>query len=457
MRILFYNWTHIDENIGGGVNVYQKQLALNLLEKGHEIYYLNSGLTYDKSAELKLVRYHNKLNEKLISYEVINSPVLAPVQQDVANIKTYLEDSSLADLLADFIRKIQPDVIHFNNIEGLSLAVIKLKQEFSEIRFVYSLHNYFPLCSRVDLWKHTKYEDCNCESHTPDECAKCYDALSYDDEIHVRKIKSTMFKKLMRKCLFRKNIIFHKDDDVELYHKFTVETVKAINSCMDNLLAVSKRVADIYIKHGVDESKVQVMYIGTKVAEQQADCSAVDVYTLPFGLLYMGYMTKVKGFYSFLEAVENIPDEMAKDIHVRIVARHGLHELNAVRRIKKLKSKFHTVELVNGYTLQTQKKLLQGMHLGVVPILWEDNLPQVAIEQIANGVPIITSDLGGAKELFDSDARFVYEARNVNQLIERIKTIFFDRTLLEQFWSQKKHFPTLAEHIACLEQLYCQR
>lgn len=39
-RILFYNWTHIDENIGGGVNVYQKNLALAMVNEGYDWSYV---------------------------------------------------------------------------------------------------------------------------------------------------------------------------------------------------------------------------------------------------------------------------------------------------------------------------------------------------------------------------------------------------------------------------------
>ena len=36
---------------------------------------------------------------------------------------------------------------------------------------------------------------------------------------------------------------------------------------------------------------------------------------------------------------------------------------------------------------------------GVVPVLWHDNLPQVAIEMHARHIPLLTSDMGGAQEL----------------------------------------------------------
>ena len=52
---------------------------------------------------------------------------------------------------------------------------------------------------------------------------------------------------------------------------------------------------------------------------------------------------------------------------------------------------------MNGYAKSEQGRLLGEIDLGVIPSLWEDNLPQVAIEYIASGIPIVASDAGGTK------------------------------------------------------------
>ena len=88
---------------------------------------------------------------------------------------------------------------------------------------------------------------------------------------------------------------------------------------------------------------------------------------------------------------------------------------------------------MNGYTKNNQKELLQGANLGILPVMWEDNLPQVAIEQIAYGVPVLTSDLGGAKELCN-DLNFVFKAGNVTDFINKLYNIYEHRELLLEYW-----------------------
>ena len=155
MKILYYNWDHIDGNIGGGVTVYQKNLVKYLLNGDDEIYFLNSGYSYD-GENLKIKSITNSISNQIKTFEIINSPVIAPVQQSIKNIRYYLEDETLYNLLKDFLFENNFDVIHFNNLEGLSLKVLELKKFFPQTKFIYSLHNYFPICTMVTLWNGKK-------------------------------------------------------------------------------------------------------------------------------------------------------------------------------------------------------------------------------------------------------------------------------------------------------------
>lgn len=180
---------------------------------------------------------------------------------------------------------------------------------------------------------------------------------------------------------------------------FEENTINAINKYVDCVLAVSARVKEIAENHGIDKNKLKVSYIGTRIAEHVTNSCICDPHSQSLNVIYMGYMRKDKGFFFFLDAMEHMPVEMARDMTIRVVARYD-NEINKneIDRLSRLKTKFSTLELINGYTPQNQRELLKDMNLGIVPVLWEDNLPQVAIEQIANGVPIVVSDRGGHRK-----------------------------------------------------------
>jgi hypothetical protein len=91
------------------------------------------------------------------------------------------------------------------------------------------------------------------------------------------------------------------------------------------------------------------------------------------------------------------------------------------------------------------KSILTGCHLGIVPVLWDDNLPQIAIEMVAYGVPVLTSSAGGAKELCDNDL-FIFESGNTTEFIKKL-THFVDKpTDLKKYWKYHKGLVTLPQH-----------
>ena len=453
MKILFYNWDRIDGHAGGGVTVYQYNLVKYLLSKDNdEIYVLNSGYTYNISGKLEIKRIPNSISEKINTFEILNSPVLAPVQQSILNVRYYLEDFSLYSLLKDFINSVGGfDVIHFNNIEGLSINVLKLKEDFPHTKFIYSLHNYFPICTMVSLWNVTK--NCNCRANDYKECAQCHRYMSYSAVSCMRKVFGYFRGAGRISKLFGR--VLPDNDDALLYQKFEKLNIQYINKYIDNMLAVSNRVKEIFAAKGFDDKKISVSYIGTAVANEQRRESCADIFSNPFKIIYMGYMTPPKGFYFFIEALQKMSENMASNIEVTIVAKHfkffHRREINA---LNKLKDKFKNVVLINGYKHDEQKQLLSDKHLGIVPVLWEDNLPQVAMEQIAYGVPILCSDLGGASELSSHNPDFTFNAGDIEDFLIKLSNILDNRELLKDFWKTVKPLTTMEEHVKFLRTVY---
>lgn len=451
-KILLYNWSPVNGNNGGGVELYERNLVNALLERGgYEIYHLNSGLTYTRDRKVRLCKIESGYPSHVHSYEIVNSPVLAPAQQSIKNLRHYLTDETVYQILKSFVSDIGGfDIIHFNNIEGLPLKVLDLKKDFPNTKIIYSAHNYFPVCSRVNLWKDEPIDGGhNCDKKSWDECANCYHKIPYKPHVFMRRYAG--MPGAGRIGMFAAK--FPDKDDVGLYARFERETVASINDNVDCVLAVSQRVKDILVEKGFDAKKTHVSYIGTAVAEKCLNHSNADVNAEPFRMIYMGYMRKDKGFYFFMEALQKMPDDIAAKCEVRFVARHSQEQRSEIEAIEALKQRFAKIDLVNGYNKDNQQELLQGMHLGVVPVMWEDNLPQVAIEQIAYGVPVLASNLGGASELCKDD-RFVFNAGDHRQFIEKICYLVSNRHALSEYWSHTMQLVSMKQHIDELEQYY---
>lgn len=450
-RILVYNWSRLDDpKSSGGVGFYTKRLVSSLIQNpNYEIFFLNSGYSYTLDGELKIKAIPNSFGRKVKSFEIVNSPILAPSPgQSVENIKQYLEDESLYFLLKDWFTSLNGlNIIHFQNLEGLSLKVLTLKKDFPNTKFIYSLHNYFAICPAVNLWNRGQ----NCNKKSFDDCTNCFRRRCYTTTKIARIFNNSIIAEGVNYHLFQNKA---QDSDSSLYQKFFIENKQVINFQIDSLLAVSNRVKDIFVSQGYDEKKIKVSYIGTKCADQQQHSSNANISTNPFKIIYMGYMNDFKGFYFLMNALDHISEEISKNIHLTICAKYTkFKNSKELKKIDALKSKFFKIDLVNGYDESNQQQYLQNQHLGIVPVLWEDNLPQVLIEQIAYGVPVLCSDLGGGKEIVNN-SDFVFKAANTNDFINKLLNIYTNRSLLDSFWKTAKKLTTFKEHMAELENIY---
>ncbi len=448
-KILIYNWSRLEKsNPSGGVSIYTKNLISELIKNpNNHIFYLNSGYSYTFSKQTFIKRTPNIFGDKIESFEIFNSPVIAPAQQSIKNTELFINDQSLYLLIKNWLNTIGGvDIIHFQNIEGLSLSVLNLKKDYPNTKFIYSLHNYFPICPAVNLWAKVH----NCHKSDFSECVRCFRRRNYTATKYLRAFSNSNITEAINYYFFRN---FVRKNDCETYQLFFEKTREYFKN-IDVILAVSNQVKDIFVRNGYDQNKIITSYIGTRIAENCLQHSNADIYSTPFRIIFMGYMNEAKGFNFFLNALANIPKDISKDFHITICAKYStLSNKNELNHIKELKKHFHSIDLFNGYDSSNQKNYLQGQHLGIVPVLWEDNLPQVLIEQIAYGVPVLCSNLGGGKEIVNNPD-FVFEAGNEQDFINKLLSIYSDRTKLSMFWGNVKKLTILEEHVNFLNTIY---
>ncbi|MEO1679143.1 MAG: glycosyltransferase [Pseudomonadota bacterium] len=501
MRVLFYNWVdYLDaERRGGGVSVYQRNL-LNALsdEPGVETVFLASGISYDltnNTPRWEQVR-HGPTENAERRFEIVNSGCLSPGHHSFGH-QTQIDHPPTVECFFDFIEKNGPfDIVHFNNLEGLPARVLALKDRFPNTRVIYALHNYYPLCPQVNLWFQ---EEQNCRDF--DDGRKCTTCLAMRfDVAGVRNANAVAynFKRLgvgpgtlrfdnlfgpscqvyrhatrqgarFRPSLraiaqFPDEVAAVPDDSNGLLTRMEPEYrafgrrreafVELMNAHCDRILCVSDRVAQVAARFGLSPAKLEVAYIGTQQAAKFAETTPRPAMPRPDGtitLAYLGYMRRDKGFYFLLDALEAMPTHMARRIKLVVCARAG--DKSTMWRLRNLGGKFASVRHADGYTHDNLDRLLEDVDVGVIPVLWEDNLPQVAIEMHARHIPLITSDLGGAKELGNT-ASMVFEAGHIpsfHAIVSDLLSGNFDR---DSYWLNAMAPVSMERHCETLLSIY---
>ena len=122
-------------------------------------------------------------------------------------------------------------------------------------------------------------------------------------------------------------------------------------------------------------------------------------------------------------------------------------------RIECLRERMAEIKIYDGYRHEDLPQILTDVQLGIVPNLWEDNLPQVAIEMKAYGIPILTSDRGGAKELTIAED-FCFRAGDVGDFHEKLSAFAAAPERLGGYWANAPKLPTMEEHIEDLMKYY---
>lgn len=468
-KILLYNWVQFDKQDGGGVTVYLDNIIQEMKDNPEiDLYFISSGTQYDLFRKgLRIEKTKNKYGEQVKSYTIYNSPVMFAYHQ-FSRVDIYNQDQELGKIFEQFIEGHGGfDVIHFNNLEGLSLSVLKLKEKYPATKFIYSMHNYFPVCPNVYLWKHNK-ENC-LDYHNGKSCCNCI-ISDYDQAKRMLKIRTLLEKfgiNLQAKWVKNMYNKLRKDEkgvqpntninfsngraSARDYKKFREMNVEYLNHYVDDVLCVSKRVKEIAVRHGIQEEKCQVSYIGTKFANhlQRQD---IDVKSSEFHLIYLGYMNPMKGFDFLVEALEGLDQKISKYIHLSLVCRNDpKYKIEEIKQ--SLEEKYASVTYIDGYTHDTLPELLKGKHLGVIPVVWEDNLPQVSIEITSFGVPILASDLGGASELCEA-ADFKFKGGDVKDFQKKLIRIVKNRGKLLEFWDHYNRPTTMRQHLEDLYKYY---
>ncbi|MGJ8624454.1 MAG: glycosyltransferase [Yoonia sp.] len=483
VKVLFYNWVD-DRDVqrrGGGVTVYQAAVVAAL---GQGTWAtptcLTSGLSYDLRQGAPRWEQMRRTKGQTPRYEIVNSGTQAPSHNSFYD-PAQVSHAATRDVFFDFIEKTGPyDVIHFNNLEGLPAEVLTLKERWPDTRVIFSLHNYYPVCPQVNLWFQER-ELCE-DFDKGRKCAVCLvdpvqhraqrlsGAVSYSASKVGISAESTLFKRGVKPAVrtagrglrgakrlaqvVRKPVGTVQETGSNASHFATrrAAMIDLINTHCDRVLCVSDAVQRLAVQYGISSELAVTSYIGSKAAQLWQDTKpAVSSQAEILRLAYLGYMRRDKGFFFLLDTLEDLPDTLAQRIHMVIAAPKG--DSTAMDRIAALRHRLAGLTYHDGYTHDQLDGILSGVTAGVVPVQWHDNLPQVAIEMHARHIPLITSDLGGARELSNCpDMTFVaQDTAAFIDILQRLGSGAFDAGA---YWASAMPPIDLAKHLDALKQHY---
>lgn len=253
MRILHYSLGFPPYRTGG-LTKFTMDLMRQQEKDGHIVTLLWPGNMHfiGKSTAVK---YKGNV-DGIQSYEVIN-PV--PISYDEGIIDTILfMELGDADVYEKFLMELKPDVIHIHTLMGFHKNFLIVAKKLN-IRTCFSVHDFFPICPKVTMYRNGKLCDTITDCSMCNICNKT--ALSIN-KIRIlqnpiyRVMKNSHIVKLLRKShrdnFLGENVSTYDKDDTSLESRNYIklrEFYKSVISNMDMIHYNSTITKNVYEKY----------------------------------------------------------------------------------------------------------------------------------------------------------------------------------------------------------------
>lgn len=265
------------------------------------------------------------------------------------------------------------DLIHFHM--GYGLPTSFYEQEF-KTPYIVSLHDYGYICPRifmVDKWGTV------CEHRNLDKCQSCVGVL---EQINV-----------LRAAAKRVGLSLPTISSSGVRRR--AKRLDSFLSGAEKRLAVSRRVAQIF-EAAVSGSNFDVVHIGNETAGKIPQRSTWKL-SGRIRCCYIGTLNKDKGAEIFIELVKKLPNDRFEFVF------WGRGEEKYIEALRGL-----GVSVNGAYTPERLKSILSEVDLGLVLPVWNDNGPQVLMEFINNGVPVLGTSMGGVPDFLNEQTGYLF-------------------------------------------------
>lgn len=296
--------------------------------------------------------------------------------------------------LSQKIKEFKPDIVHFHNISrGVSPSVLHAARRHN-IAAIMTVHDWDQICP--DGW--FIYRDGKpCKYGFSSRCLISNCSRSSQHPKYRLYRLYNIFKLTLHRQIIRDNVDF--------------------------LIAPSAILAD-WLKNNLKARSVRV--IPNYIDASRIDCEPIEDTKR---ILYVGRLSKEKGIEYLVKAIPIILKEIPK-AELVVVGAGFKKNLEGLVKSLDLSENVIFTGLIKGENLG---KLYQDAEVVVIPSIWAENCPIVALEAMAYGKPLIASRLGGLPELVeDGETGYLFEPKNPDDLADKVMRILSDFELARE-------------------------
>jgi glycosyltransferase involved in cell wall biosynthesis len=289
--------------------------------------------------------------------------------------------------LKKLIKDTKPDLAYvLHHVNKLSPSVINACKELN-LPVVMRLSDFSLVCPEGHLYQNNKI------------CEKC--------------IENSLFEAVRNKCV--KNSLVGS-------------IMKASALYLQRLLKIYKKVDYVVIQSKFTMNKVKHIFNGIKLAHILTFIKNEEVYNKKLGkyLLIVGRVEEHKGIIDAIKALKD-----SKYI-LKIVGRSSTsYDLTLKNFVKT--NNIKNVEFLGAKYGENLKNLYQNARVVIIPTLWYENMPNVALEAMAYSRPIIASNLGSMKDIIKEGYNgLLFTSGDIKDFKKKIEKFMTDNKLCKK-------------------------
>lgn len=365
LRIIMVT-THYPPHHIGGDAVMVENLSNELALRGHEVHVFRNIGVYNclRGRDCRAPERSSILENGVTIHEFAG----ANVRRTAATSLLFGVEGKAIAQLEELVKKLNPDAVHWHNTK----AFIGTPRPFSSAVNAYTAHDYFAVCPKSSLLKPG-----NRICHTPSLCQLCL-------------IESRKTPQLWR--VGRNRVV-----NIPLDMKIIAPSDFVASRLRSDNLRVARVIPNFVRDPG------RIAYESNRNA-----------------LIYVGILEPHKGPDVLLDAFASTTNR--HDLILKIVG-EGSMKTQLAERAKEL-GVADRVTITGRIANSELRLLLSKAVASVIPSIWFENCPLVALESLSFGVPILASRIGGLTEIATKEAgSMTFSPGNRKDLADEITRI----------------------------------
>ncbi len=406
MKIIQTTFTYVPD-IGGGSVIYTFNIANQLSNEGHDVRVF-CGTSCDKT-----------LREKVSGIEVtrISTGKLSFIKRLFPFFQYYKTD--IEKKFDEFLRKEQPDIVHFNSLGLLGISLISIPRKLG-IPSVATLHDGFWVCNRLFFVQ--SMTDLPCEKKTRINCTKCSTGLLENESVFSIRFIFRFIKNFI-------NYFF-----IDIYLKKQLKLI-------DCIISPSKFISDKYKK-----KNIKIINHGIDVSLFRKIKKTNEPY-IRFG--FIGGISDIKGYNVLNSAVQKA--DVKQRVHLSVWGNKDKKEIIT------LKNSGSTITF-NGYFLRENiSDVFNDIDVLIVPSMAQESFGMAVLEAFAAGIPVVASRIGAIPELLeDNKTGLLFEFGNATDLSEKMLSVIENPNLISKFKSNIGKIKTIEDYATEILGVYNQ-